>query len=152
MGLLAATFGLSVASALLPFINIEVYLAAVATQVGTAGALTLAVAAGIGQTIGKLVWYYATRRGMDSAWMRKKLEKPKAKASLEKWQARADGRPWFMGTIIFLAASVGVPPMLVMAAVAGTVRMNVTIFVVTCLVGRTIRFWVILAGVGWLWF
>lgn len=151
MKLLAGTFALSFASALLPFINIEVYLAVVATQVGTAGLVGIAVLAGLGQTLGKLVWYVVTLRGMDSRWMKKRLAKPRVKAAHDKWQARAEGRPAFMGAVNFSAAFLGVPPMLAMAAVAGSVKMSLPIFLSTCLVGRTLRFYVVLAGVSLLW-
>ena len=36
----------------------------------------------------------------------------------------------------------------VIAVLAGTLRMNFTVFLGTVLVGRTIRFWLVLAGVG----
>jgi membrane protein YqaA with SNARE-associated domain len=42
----------------------------------------------------------------------------------------------------------GFPPLAVIAVLAGTLRMNFTIFIVTVVVGRTIRFWLVLAGVG----
>lgn len=151
MKLLAGTFALSFASALLPFINIEAYLAVVATQVGAVGLIGIAILAGLGQTLGKLVWYFAALRGMDSKWMQKRLAKPKVKAAHDKWQARAEGRPVFIGVINFSAAFLGVPPMLAMAAVAGSVRMPLPIFLSTCLVGRTLRFYAILAGVSLLW-
>ena len=151
MRLLGGTFGISLASALLPFINIEIYLGVIATQIGAAAMIGLAVVAGLGQTLGKLVWYFATLKGMESSWMQKRLSKPKVRAAHDKWQARADGRPWFMGAVNFSAAFAGVPPMLAMAAVAGSVKMSLPMFFTTCLVGRTLRFYAILAGVGLLW-
>jgi membrane protein YqaA with SNARE-associated domain len=44
----------------------------------------------------------------------------------------------------------GFPPLAVIAVLAGTLRMNFVIFIVTVFVGRTIRFWLVLAGVSML--
>eukprot|EP01032_Pedospumella_encystans_P002549 gene2549-3000_t len=55
------TFGVSIASALFPLINMEVILGGMAATVG-GHAFTLAAIAGAGQTVGKIVWYEATRR------------------------------------------------------------------------------------------
>lgn len=151
MKLLLGSLGLSFASALIPLINIELYLGVVATQVGREHLLWVAVIAGVGQTLGKVVWYVATWKSMESRWMQRRLAKPKVAEAHARWTERAQGRPVLMGVINFSAASTGLPPMLVMAAVAGSVRMSLWVFVPTCLVGRILRFWVILAGVDLLW-
>ena len=57
MNLVLATLGVGVASALIPLVNIEAYLAALATQTTASQAPALALAAGVGQTMGKVVWY-----------------------------------------------------------------------------------------------
>ncbi len=142
------TFALSIVSALVPFLPIEVYiLGAGATESGTATAISLGVAAGAGATIGKVIWYEAARRGVESAWAQKKLAAPKVKAGYERWMARMEGRPIYAAAVIFVAASVGVPPLLVMAAVAGLLKMPLWIFIPTVLVGRTIRFALLFLGV-----
>ena len=48
----------------------------------------------------------------------------------------------------FASAVTGFPPLAVIAVLAGTLRMNFPIFIVTVVAGRTIRFWLVLAGVG----
>jgi len=142
------TFALSIVSALVPFLPIEVYiLGAGATESGTATGISLGIAAGAGATVGKIIWYEAARRGVESAWAQKKLAAPKVKAGYERWMARMEGRPIYAAVIIFIAASVGVPPLLVMAAVAGLLKMPLWIFVPTVLVGRTIRFSLLFLGV-----
>lgn len=141
------TFGVSVASALFPLINMEVILGGMAATVGDGHAFTLALVAGAGQTVGKIVWYEATRRSIETDWVQKKLSSDKVRASFERWQLRMEGRPWFAGAIMFVAAFAGIPPLLVMAAVAGALKMRMYVFVPTILVGRTLRFWLVLAGV-----
>lgn len=142
------TFAFSIASALLPFLPMEVYIVgAGAAEGGTAAAILLGVAAGAGATVGKVVWYEAARRGADSAWAQKKLSSPKVKAGYEKWVARMQGRPWYAIGVMFVAASVGLPPLLVMAAVGGLLKMPLWAFIPTVFVGRTIRFTLLFLGV-----
>ncbi|MFC7505325.1 hypothetical protein ACOACQ_10975 [Nocardioides sp. CPCC 206347] len=142
------TFAFSIASALLPFLPMEVYIVgAGAADGGTATAIALGIAAGAGATVGKVVWYEAARRGADSAWAQKKLSSPKVKAGYEKWVARMQGRPWYAIGVMFVAASVGIPPLLVMAAVGGLLKMPMWAFVPTVFVGRTIRFTLLFLGV-----
>ena len=74
------TFAVSVASALLPFLPMEAYiLGAGAASAGVPKAVSLGVAAGAGATVGKIIWYEAARRGIDSKWAQKKLANPKVK-------------------------------------------------------------------------
>jgi membrane protein YqaA with SNARE-associated domain len=150
MTVVLSTFGLGLASALLPLINIEIYLGGLvaAGQVGTGKSVGLALAAGTGQTIGKIIWYEVAERSMESAWVQKKLTNDKWKLSYEKWQDRIHGRPWYAGSIIFAAAFLGVPPLLVLAVVAGSLRMPRWVFIPMVLVGRVLRFYLILVGVG----
>ncbi len=142
------TFAFSIASALLPFLPMEVYILGIATrEPSPAAALALGFAAGLGATVGKVVWYETARRGSNTAWVQKKLSKPKVKAAYDRWLTRMEGRPWYAGSIMFIAASVGVPPLLVMAAVAGFLKMPMWVFLPTVLVGRTLRFTLLLVGV-----
>lgn len=143
-----STFAFSIASALLPFLPIEVYiLGAGASEPGVPAAISLGIAAGAGATIGKIIWYEAARRGIDSEWAQKKLAKPKVKASYEKWLGRMQGRPVYAAAIMFVAASAGIPPLLAMAAVGGLLKMPMWTFVPTVFVGRTIRFTLLFLGV-----
>ena len=142
------TFGISIASALLPFLPIEAYIiGAGAAEGGTAAAVSLGIAAGAGATVGKIIWYEIARRGIDSKWAQKKLSKPKVKAGYEKWVGRMRGRPWYAVGVMFVAASAGIPPLLVMAAVGGALKMPMWAFVPTVFVGRSIRFSLLFLGV-----
>jgi membrane protein YqaA with SNARE-associated domain len=142
------TFAFSVASALLPFLPMEAYiLGAGAASAGVPTAISLGVAAGAGATIGKIIWYEAARRGIDSRWAQKKLSNPKIKGGYEKWVARMQGRPWYSASIMFIAASVGIPPLLVMAAVGGLLKMPMWVFIPTVFLGRTVRFTTLFLGV-----
>ncbi len=142
------TFTFSIVSALLPFLPMEAYiLGAGAAAPGVPTAISLGIAAGGGATIGKIIWYEVARRGIDSKWAQKKLDKPKIKAGYEKWVARMRGRPVYSASIMFIAASVGIPPLLVMAAVGGLLKMPLWVFIPTVFVGRTVRFTLLFLGV-----
>ena len=143
--LLLSILGASIASALVPIINIEAILAVTASQ-REETVLALVVAATVGQMLGKLLWYWGGQHLDRARWVAKHLEKPRAKAALDRWHARAEGRPWFTAGLLFLSASVGVPPYAVTAVLAGMLRVPLLIFLVTGLLGRGLRFWAIVSG------
>lgn len=148
MGWLLSTFGVAVASALVPLINIEVYLGAVAA--GRVGALwPLAVVAAAGQMAGKVVYYYLGRSSLEWGWVRRKTDTPRFQAQLERWRTRVGGRPVVGGLVVFVAASVGIPPLAIVSVIAGSLRVSFPVFLVVGLLGRVIRFASILGAVGW---
>jgi membrane protein YqaA with SNARE-associated domain len=147
MILLLSTFGVSVASALFPLINIELYLGGIGTT-GSGTAVTLGIVAGAGQSVGKIFWYEVAKRSVDTDFVQKRLSSPKVHAAYERWVASMQGRPWYGGAVLFAAAFAGIPPLLVMAAVAGGLKMPYWVFLPTIFIGRSLRFWLVLAGVG----
>lgn len=147
MNLLGATYGIALISALLPFVNIELYLAAVAAETSSQGALALAIASAAGQTTGKILWYVGARRATDSRWMQRRMAHEKRRASYDRWMARAENRPRMTVLIIFLAASLGLPPLLVTSVIAGSLKVNPWVFVPATFVGRCLRFYCVVAGV-----
>jgi membrane protein YqaA with SNARE-associated domain len=149
--LLLTVLAVSFVSALFPLVNAEAFLAWVATRDSVSLALAAAVAA-VGQVAGKLIWYYAGLRTVESEWMRRKLAKSKREQTLATWQARTHDRPWAAGLLVFAAAFVGLPPYLAVAAIAGLLGVGVRLFVVTGVVGRFLRFWLVLelASLSWL--
>jgi membrane protein YqaA with SNARE-associated domain len=146
----AALFGVSVASALLPLINIEVYLVGLAALRETTGVWLLAVVAGLGQMVGKVVWYYVGANSLRWRWVARRVDTPKGKATLEKWQHRTQERPVLGATLLFASALGGFPPFAIVAVLAGQLRMNLTLFLVVGAAGRTLRFAAFLGGADWL--
>lgn len=139
----------SVGSALLPLINIEAILLLAVSQ-EPAQTIALVLAAAVGQMIGKVVWYWGGANLDRAQWVHRHLEKPKPKAALDKWHARAEGRPFFTGGLLFVSALTGVPPYAVTAVLAGILRVNFAVFFVTGFVGRGLRLWLFVEGVHWL--
>jgi len=137
--------GASIGSALLPLINIETILAVAVSQ-APSSAWGLIVAAAVGQMIGKIVWYWGGMHLDRAPFVNKHLEKPKAKASLAKWHARAEGRPWFTAGLLFVSALTGFPPYAVTSVLAGVLRVHFTVFLFTGLLGRGLRFWAVVTS------
>lgn len=150
MKLLLATFGFAFLSALVPLFNVEGYLMVLATQSAGTVAL-LAGAAAVGQMIGKVLWYLAGSSSLRLPAIERKLAQPKWQTSLAKWQDRTHGRPWVAAGITFASAFAGLPPYAVIAVLAGVLRMSLPLFVATGLVGRFLRFVVILELASWAW-
>lgn len=150
---MVATLGvlaLGVASALFPLINIEAALAVAAAD-EDAAFVVLALAAAVGQIVGKLAWYYAGRSTTSIPSIRRKLAGERWQASVERWRVRTHGRPWATAGLLFLSAFVGLPPYAVMAVLAGVLKVPVGLFVVVGLVGRFLRFWVVLEFAAYTW-
>jgi membrane protein YqaA with SNARE-associated domain len=142
--LVLGTFLYSIASALIPVLNAEIPLAGL--SFGGPHALAIAIAAAAGQTVGKIIWYFTGIHSMKIPWLARKMETEKWKASYEKWNGRIAGRPVTAGTFTFVSAVTGFPPLAIISVLAGSLRMNLPVFVVTVLVGRTIRFWAVIEG------
>ncbi len=150
--LLVSTFAVAAVSAVVPLVNIEVYLGVVATQLD-AGThplrlVLLAATAGVAQALGKLCWYLLAARSMESGWVQRKLSVGARRHRVDVWHARIVGRPWLTAGVLAVSSVVGLPPLLVLSVVAGSVRVPLALFVPTVVLGRTLRFWAILAGVG----
>ncbi|HEU4566482.1 MAG TPA: VTT domain-containing protein [Marmoricola sp.] len=148
MRLLALTFGFAAISAIIPVFNMEAYIVLVFAKSQQFSALELSAMGSLGQNVGKLVWYYVARGVLDVPWLRRRLEDPKRKATYERWRGRVEGRPLFSGALTFVSAAIGFPPFFAIAAIAGSLRMNVVVFFLAGLVGRTLFFWALLEGVG----
>ena len=144
-----SVMGASIASALVPLINIEAILVVSVSQ--APGQLWgLLVAATIGQMLGKIVWYYLGASSLHWEWVRRRAEKPKNAARLETWRARTHDRPVLTGGLVFLSAFTGFPPFAVLSVLAGQLRMSLTLFLALGLVGRWLRFAAVLGGAAWL--
>jgi membrane protein YqaA with SNARE-associated domain len=142
-------FGVSVASALLPLINVEAYLVGIAALSESEAIWSLSLVGGVGQMVGKVVWYYLGANALKWGWVRRKVEKPKAQAKLELWRSRTHDRPGLASGLVLVSAVTGFPPFAVIAVLAGQLRMNLMMFVVVGTVGRTLRFAAVLGGAGW---
>ncbi len=148
MKLLVAIFGVAVASALFPLINIEAYIAGVGALVDTFGVWPISAVAAAGQAVGKVFWYEVGRSSMRWRYIQDKIDSPRWREQYEKVKARTDSRPWLGTMLLFVSATTGLPPLAIMAVLAGQLHFRRVWFFVTTLVGRTLRFAAVLGGVS----
>ena len=149
MTLLLATFGIGVASALIPVVNIELYLVGLGARADPGQFVALATVAGLGQTLGKVVWYEVARRGIETERARRLLERKKLRPAFDRWTEKTTGRPVYAGLVLAASSVTGFPPLLALAVVAGGLRTPRPLFISVVLVGRVVRFYALVAGVGW---
>lgn len=146
----AALLLMGFTSALVPFINVEAYLGLRATVSSLDTVWLPALVAAVGQMAGKLVWYQLGASALGWGWVRRRVERPRNAARLEAWRQRTHDRPVLAAGLVLVSAFSGLPPFAVLSVVAGQLRMNLPLFLAVGLVGRWLRFVVVLSGAAWL--
>jgi membrane protein YqaA with SNARE-associated domain len=133
-------FGLTVTSAIVPWINAEVIVLTLPAVASSTTALVALVAvATAGQMTGKCVIYWAARRGNQKI-------SPRIEQRLAPWRRRCEGHPLMMIGLMLWSSIVGMPPFYLMTMVAGALGMNFPVFVAIGTIGRLIRFGGLVAG------
>jgi membrane protein YqaA with SNARE-associated domain len=147
--LLVATFFYCVLSALVPIVNAEAYVGAVAALADAFSPWLVAACAAGGQMVGKFAYYLLGRQSLRWSWVRKKTESPKWQARVANWQDRIGGNGWLAGGVCLLSGAVGIPPFAIVAVVAGQLRVPWPVFLLSGFLGRLTRFAAILGLVGY---
>ena len=150
MKVYVSTFLFAIASALLPILNVEAFVAGLSAIDQTSGLWLLSLTAGLGQAVGKVFWYEIGRSSMNWQYIRKKMEAPSWQARYDKVKAQVDRQPWTGFGVLFFSAVSGFPPLAVTAVVAGQLKLNRPWFYLLVTVGRTLRFALVIAGVDYL--
>jgi membrane protein YqaA with SNARE-associated domain len=141
MSLLAVwltTFGVAVASAVIPVVNIEIYLLGASALAPRAMVIPLIVAGTLGQVVGKIALYYAGTGAL-------KLPGKRLQAALQKMNTQIQERPNTGSALVFASATLGLPPYYLVTLAAGAAKMNLPMFLLVSLVGRFIRFAIVVA-------
>ncbi|MEB3366964.1 VTT domain-containing protein [Saccharopolyspora mangrovi] len=147
IGLLSTTFGVSVASALLPLISVELFAVGLVLKEPSIPWWVLALVIATGQIGGKLLHFYAARGAIrlpKFLHRKKKREDPEAKGRwktwLESFRENCRNRPVWAGAVLLVSALASLPPFAAVAIVAGWAKVPVTTFLITGFVGRFARF------------
>jgi membrane protein YqaA with SNARE-associated domain len=170
VGLVALGLVVGAVSAVTPFLPVEAYVIGLAVTHPVAVAVAGAGAAAVGQTAGKLALFSTARGAAGSRWLRRLRDRGAKEAAevaaraaeagadpaggpvrralrrLGGWLRRANaaGIALLSGrwgpAVVLVSGAVGIPPLLAIAFYAGTSKMGVRSFLVTCLAGRSIRF------------
>ncbi len=152
---LCLALAVAIGSALVPFVNVELFVVGFAMQRPDISWALLAAVVAVGHVTGKLVYFYAARGSIHlPAFLRRKRQ-PKVMTDRRlRWQLRTkrvrawiawtrekcEAHPrWMFGTYS-LSAVAGLPPFMAMTVLAGLVRMKVAAFLSAGIIGRFIRF------------
>ena len=159
ISVLLLTLAVGFVSSFYPGLPVEPYLIALMATTSH-NAVLMGVVAGVGQSIGKMGIFLATRGAVQlpvlRRWIdRRKEEQAAASASgpppARWWSRWARGltayarrllpmdRPWMAFPMILLSSVVGIPPLLLMTFAAAATKMRASVFLLACLIGRCIR-------------
>ncbi|GAA4619218.1 VTT domain-containing protein [Saccharopolyspora hordei] len=157
IGLLSTTFGVSVASAVLPLISVELFAIGLVLTGPEIPWWLLALVIATGQIGGKLLHYSAARGviRLPRLCQRKSEERTgRWRQWLERFRANCRQRPVWTGAVLLVSAVASLPPFAAVAVVAGWAEVPLSTFVVTGFIGRFVRFGALAiapgAIIGWL--
>ena len=135
MWTIASCFVAAIVSALLPWVNAELMLLAVAARLTSlADLLGIVVAMTAGQVTGKAVLYWIARRASGSA------SNGRFAQAVARWRNACEQRQRSTQTMMTLSAIFGLPPFYVTTVAAGALRVNFGQFLVAAIVGRLLHF------------
>lgn len=133
----AGCFGLTVVSAVVPWVNAEIVLLSFTATASSPGAVAaFVIVAAAGQMIGKLALYAAGRKGSHTS-------SPRIARLLEVWRPRCMANPAHADRLVLVSSTIGVPPFILTSLLAGALGMDRVRFVIAGGIGRLLRFGVI---------
>lgn len=161
---LCVTFGVSVGSALLPIISVEVFVVGMVSSQPELPWLGIAAVVAVGQIIGKLPYFLAARGYIhlpDFLHRRAPRIRPPSERR-ERWKVRTKRirgwilalrerchqHPHWMAGTYGISSVLGLPPFMAMTVLAGLARMSMSLFVGAGLLGRFARFSALAASPG----
>jgi membrane protein YqaA with SNARE-associated domain len=145
-------------SSFLPLLPVEPYVVGAAT-INRETALPVALAAGVGQTIGKTLIFLVARGSLRSEWLQNWIERHRARQAERAEKAEPRRFAWLIRwlkaptallkretvavPVILLSAVVGIPPLLITTFYVAAANTRLVVFASSCLVGRCARFLVL---------
>jgi len=130
LGIYAGTFAVAAISSVLPFVAIDVFLVGIVVYAPGAALPLVVVLAALGQVVGKLPIYFASR--VAGA----RLDR------VRRWIARWQHAPRLL---LFASAVLGLPPFSIISTAAGVIGVKARTFVVLVFLGRLLRFAILVA-------
>jgi membrane protein YqaA with SNARE-associated domain len=137
LGIPLATFVYCIASGFIPVVNAEVFLVAVAATSPRSALPAVAVLAAAGQMVAKSGVYLGGRGVVRLPIGKRKADLEALRARVERWRSK--------DLLVFVSASLGLPPFFAIAILAGTLRLAYPRFLVAGFLGRLVRFGAIVA-------
>jgi membrane protein YqaA with SNARE-associated domain len=135
MWTIASCFVVAIVSALLPWVNAELMLLAVAAPLtSVADLLVVVLAVTAGQVCGKSALYWIARRTSSNA------TNGRFGRAVDRWREACDTRQRSAQTMMMLSAVFGLPPFYVTTVAAGALRVGFDRFLMAAIVGRLLHF------------
>lgn len=164
---LCAAAGVAFGSALVPLINVEIFVLVLVTREPALPCLALGAVVAIAQVSGKMLYYIAARGWLHLPKFMHREPKPltarrvrwqqrtkRMRAWVERLTEKCHRHPHWMAGTYGVSAVVGLPPFMATTILAGLARMPVAVFLSTGFAGRFIRFSLLAASPallhGWL--
>jgi membrane protein YqaA with SNARE-associated domain len=138
-GLYLGCFGLSIVSALVPWVNGELLLlslTALARSPFDLGILVLLASAG--QMVGKCFLYWAGRGSC-------RIQSARISGVVGFWKKRLEEAPSRLLAFVFVSSALGIPPFYIVTLLAGALRIKFGIFISVGALGRLVRFGLLVA-------
>lgn len=158
IGLLSASFGMAVASALVPLISVEVFVVGLVLKDPEMHWWLLALVVAVGQIGAKLLYYGAARGAVRLPRFLQRRAAPGSDATnvaavpspatqwarwrnvLERFRANCRDRPVWAGGLLLVSAAASLPPFVATCVIAGWARIPIATFLLTGFAGRFVRF------------
>jgi membrane protein YqaA with SNARE-associated domain len=149
VALLALSLAFGAASAFVPILNAEAFIGANAVLSDGRSVALVCLGVTVGQVLGKWVIFSLSRAGFreidrhssGSGRMTRFIPERVRSASNRLLNWVDAGQRTAM--VVFVSASVGIPPLALVAVLAGRTTISQVAFVTSCAIGRTLRFVVI---------
>ena len=152
IGLLSTSFGVALASALMPLISVELFVIGLALKGPELPWWSLALVIATGQIAGKMLYFYAARGVIKlPSFLRRKTEggsKGRWAAWIDRSRSTCRKRPLWTSGVLLVSAIASLPPFAAIVFVAGWAKVPLATFLVTGFVGRFLRFGVLAVAPG----
>lgn len=145
-----SALGFGVLSSILPIFNSELYIGVVAAAAQPATTAIAVLAMAVGTVGGKVVLFLLARSGSERLGVGKAQEqenRPPATSRFRLWVRQTSDLllSWLgdrvLGPLTILLASIfGIPPLFIVAVMAGVARQNLILFSLAVFIGRFARF------------
>lgn len=136
VGIYLATFVIATVGSILPLVSIEVFVVGLTLAIGPDDAIAVVLLASLGQVLGKLPVYLATRRAAELSALQPRV------ARIRTWLAAWQRSP---ALVLGASAVVGLPPFSLAATAAGLLAIELRTFCIVVGIGRAARFAAIIA-------
>ena len=135
MWTIASSFVAAIVSALLPWVNAELMLLAVAARMTSVADLSVVVVAvTAGQVSGKSALYWIARRTVAS------VPNGRFATAVDRWREACETRQRSTEAMMTFSAIFGLPPFYITTVAAGATRVSFIRFLVAAIFGRLVHF------------